>query len=49
MDIAKIDEFGLLLLNFSERMFDETLGFNLSMINNETLKLKLVDFDSLQV
>ena len=42
-----INEFGQVTLQFTEDMFDQMRGFNLSMINNETMVFKLIDFESL--
>ena len=42
MSISKINRQGIVEISFSEVMFDETVGFVLKRINNESLKVEAV-------
>ena len=47
MDIQTIDNLGRTSIKFSEPMFDANGGFDLSLINKESIQITLVDKEAL--
>ena len=46
MSISKINRQGIVEISFSEVMFDETVGFVLKRINNESMKVEVVQAET---
>jgi hypothetical protein len=46
MSISKINRQGMVEISFSEVMFDESVGFVLNRINNESLRVEVVQAET---